>query len=547
MKHAIFNNNLSLHAFKIVVGLLCLGLSAAWAGHSTSRVKDVVPRYSLETSGKLRLLPSARKPNPPPVVSPAEAVRHIRSGHRVLLAPEAGATQVLLDAMVKRAAGLKGKKPVEVLHPASFLLDPSHIAHAPQNMEVNSFFINGTLRPFVGKFKITPTHLGKLPQLLQREHLPHTVFIKVSPPDKHGMVSLGPGADVVADLIAHPRVKIIAEMNPNVPRTRGDSQLHVSHIDMMVQDDAPIQAYRFNASDPVAQAIGKNVAALIPRGATLQFGIGELQEAVGQGLIKRQQALLRQSKGRARSPRYRFWTEIASNVVMDMAREGLIARRGDVIQAGFALGDKDFYDFLAADRRVKMVSTRTINDPHLAGAHKKFIAVNSGLKVDLSGQVCAEMIPKEGPDGKMRPQPYSGVGGQVDFFRAAIDSKLRGGQAILTLRSTARGGTISSISLDLSNQLQREGAKINQVETPGLVTTTSRYDMDKVVTEWGVAELYGKNTTERALALVKIAHPKFRAELARRGQERMGGSAAVWKAAARVSARELALAEELAQ
>ncbi len=182
----------------------------------------------------------------------------------MLLAPEAGATQVLLDAMVRRAAKLTGKKPVEVLHPASFLLDPSHIARDPKNVDVNSFFINGTLRPFVGKFKITPTHLGKVPLLLQREQRPHTVFIKVSPPDKNGIVSLGPGADVVADLIAHPKIKIIAEMNPNVPRTRGDSRLHISHIDMMVKDDSPIQAYRFNASDPVAQAIGKNVAALIP-------------------------------------------------------------------------------------------------------------------------------------------------------------------------------------------------------------------------------------------------------------------------------------------
>jgi 4-hydroxybutyrate CoA-transferase len=467
-----------------------------------------------------RLRRSATKPARPATVSADEAVKLIRSGQRVLLPAEVGASQVLVDALVKRANGLHGKRPVEVLHTASLLPQPSHASADPSKLQVNALFINGSLRQYLGHLKITPAYLSEIPKLVSGPLKPDVVFIRVSPPDARGYVSMGPNADVVVGLLADPKVKVIAEVNPNVPRTRGASRLHVSHIDRLVQGGDAIPEMRFDAKDPVADAIGRNVAAQVPNGATLQFGIGELQESVASALVVR---------GKQESKlRVKVWTEIASNGIKALAEAGLIAKSRDAIQLGFALGDRGFYEFLGKDKRVKLLPTATINDPMLAGARRKLVAVNSGLALDLYGQACSEMVPRAGADGKIVPIPYSGVGGQVDFFRAVQRSP--GGRGFLTLRSTAKNGTLSTITLDLPQ---------------GLVVTTNRYDMDRVATEWGVAELKGKDVVARAQALIRIAHPSFRAELARQGQERFGGAAASWQAAARVTPEEQQLAANL--
>jgi acyl-CoA hydrolase len=274
----------------------------------------------------------------------------------------------------------------------------------------------------------------------------------------------------------------------------------------------------------VAQAIGKNVAKQIPHGATLQLGIGALQESTAAEIA----SLGRRRNARGERFKVKVWTEIACNGLREMAEAGVIDKSRGAIRLGFGLGDARFYEFLAADRRVKMLATRKVNDPLVAGSRRKLMAVNSGLAVDLYGQACSEMVPREAEDGAVRPVPYSGVGGQVDFFRAARRSP--GGQGFLTVRSTARGGDVSAITLDLPQ---------------GMVVTTNRYDIDNVVTEWGLAKLFGKDTIQRAQALVKIAHPRFRAGLARQGQERFGGDARDWQAASRVSARERRLAARI--
>ena len=498
----------SVIAFALVLGALVVVSDPATAGQSGGRIDRLQSRA---VDARLRRSPT--KPARPATVSADEAMKLIRSGQRVLLPAEAGASQLLVDALVRRASTLHGKRPVEVLHTASFLARPTHAAADRSKVEVNALFINGGLRQYLGNLKITPAYLSEIPKLLSGPLKPDVVFIRVSPPDARGFVSMGPNADVVAGLVADRSVKVIAEVNPNVPRTRGASRLHISHIDRLVASSDPLPDVRFDAKDSVAAAIGRNVAAQVPNGATLQFGIGELQESVAGALVDRGK-----QGGRLR---FKVWSEIASNGVRALAAAGLIARTDDAVRLGFGLGDRAFYDFLAGDRRVKLLPTSTINDPMLAGARRKLVAVNSGLAVDLYGQACSEMVPRAGADGKVEPTPYSGVGGQVDFFRAVQRSP--GGRGFLTLRSTARSGAVSAITLDLP---------------PGLVVSTNRYDMDRVATEWGVAELRGKDVVARAQALIRIAHPRFRAELARQGLERFGGDAGAWQATARVSPDE---------
>ena len=186
-----------------------------------------------------------------------------------------------------------------------------------------------------------------------------------------------------------------------------------------------------------------------------------------------------------------------------------------------------------------MMSTRTINDPALAGARNKLMAINSGVQIGLlnGGEVCSEAVPRRGKDGKLRPVQYSAVGGQVDFLRAAMNS--RGGKGFITMRSTAKGGTISSISLDLSGQVSAEGKRVKRERfESNLPTTATRNDLDYVATEWGVVKLKGKGLVERAQALVTIAHPKFRGYLAKQGLAALGGGAKGWRQAAQVSRRE---------
>ena len=520
----------STQALFVVLLLSVFASSQVQAGKSGSRTRA---RTGYKSSSKARSKPlsfqqrnvrrSRTKALKPPTVSVSEAMKLVRSGNRVLLPTEAGASQMLLDGLVRRSAGLNGKKPVEVMHTASLLRKASHAEADPMKLRVNALFISGGLRQHMGKLKITPSYLSEIPKLLEKKLKPHVVLIKVSPPDKRGYVNTGTSAGLITDLISDPRVKVIAEVNPNVPRTRGDTRVHVSHIDRMVKSSEKLQELLWAPTTAVDKAIGHHVARQIPNGSTLQLGIGPLQKAVSEEVARRGKSI--NKKGG--KYRLRIRSEMIDDGLLAMANAGIISKSRDAVQLGFAVGSNKLYSFLGQDKRVKMVSTRKINDVMKAGNRRKLMAINSGVAIDLYGQACSEMIPRKGPDGKVRPVPYSGVGGQVDFFRAVQRS--RGGKGFLTMRSTAKSGNLSTISLDLQ---------------PGLVVTTNRYDMDRVATEWGVTpSLRGLDTVARAQALIRVAHPKFRKGLARQGMDRFGGDTAGWKAATKVSKRELSLAK----
>ena len=466
---------------------------------------------------------SLTKPRQPPTVSVSEAMKLVRSGNRVLLPTEAGASQMLLDGLVQRSARLNGKKPVEVMHTASLLRKASHAEADPMKLRVNALFISGGLRNHLGKIKVTPSYLGEIPKLLDKKLKPDVVLIKVSPPDKRGYVNTGTSAGLITDLISDPKIKIIAEVNPNMPRTRGATRVHMSHIDRMVKSSEKLQELLWAPNTAVDKAIGRNVAMQIPNGATLQLGIGPLQKAVSEEVALRGKSI----NARGGKYRLRIRSEMIDDGLLAMADAGIISKGRNSVQLGFAVGSTKLYTFLGQDKRVKMVSTRTINDVMEAGKRSKLMAINSGVAVDLYGQACSEMVPRKGPDGMVRPVPYSGVGGQVDFFRAVARS--RGGKGFLTMRSTAKGGALSTISLDLPR---------------GLVVTANRYDMDRVATEWGVSSsLRGLDTVARAQALIRVAHPKFRQGLAKQGMDRFGGDPASWKAAAKATKGELSLAK----
>lgn len=492
------------------------------AGRFASRLASIKQPVHTARSGYKRATPdrlkrSPTKPRKPPVVNANEAMKLVRSGHRVLLPTEAGASQVLVDALVQRASALKGKRPVEVLHTASFLKRASHAEADPGRLRVHALFINGNLRKHVDKLRITPTYLSEIPKLLDNKLRPDVVLLKVSPPDKQGYVNTGVSAGIISDVLADPKMKVIAEINPHMPRTRGVTRLHMSHIDRMVSGSEQMAELNWGPTSKVDEAIGRLVAEQIPNRSTLQLGIGPIQKAVAEQVAKRGQAL----NSAGKQYRLRVRSEMIDDGLVAMAKAGVLSSSRNSVQLGFAVGSKSLYDFLDRDKRVQMLPTRQINDPMLAGKRGKLMAINSAIAIDLYGQACAEMVPRKGPDGKVRPVPYSGVGGQVDFFRAVQRSK--GGKGFLTMRSTAKNGTLSTITLDLPR---------------GLVVTTNRYDMDRVVTEWGTAELRGKDVVQRAQALVRIAHPTFRKQLATQGMDRFGGDPAAWQQAARVSPSE---------
>ncbi len=478
-------------------------------------------KYKLDFYGR-NICKAVDKPACPPVVSVDEAMQLVKSGSRVLLPIEVGASQNLLDGLVRHSSDLKGKKPIEVIHTATTTKDATHVGQNPQKLVVNSLFINGCMRKKMcgaQNLKVTPVYLGEAPKLLKTRLKPDVLFLKVSPPDKRGYVSLGTTAGFEPELISDPKVTIIAEVNPHVPRTRGHTMFHISHIDRLVKGTEPLIEHKWGDFSPVQYAIAKNVATRIPSGSTLQLGIGPIQKAVAEEVAKRGQAVNAQGgkyKVRVRS-------EIIDDGLLDLAKAGVIYKDRNAIQIGFALGTQALYHFLEKDKRVKVLSTGTINDPYLTGMCKNLMAVNSAITVDLYGQACSEMVPRKQANGEVKPVPYSGVGGQVDFFRAARRSE--GGKGFLTLPSAWNPGNalLSRISLDLPQ---------------GLVVTTSRYDIDRVVTEWGEARLFGRDSAKRAQALVKIAHPAFRKQLAEEGEKRFGGDHKLWEAVAHVTKKE---------
>jgi 4-hydroxybutyrate CoA-transferase len=415
--------------------------------------------------------------------SPTVAAAAIRSEQRLFLTGNCSVPKKVLGALVEAAPGLRDVEIVQVLTVG----DATYVAPEMEgHLRVNSLFISDDVRQAVneGRADFTPCFLHEIPGLFRSGLLPIDVaLVHLSPPDEHGFCSYGVEVGVTKPAAETAKI-VIAEVNQRMPRTLGDSFIHVSKIDYIVEVDYPLQEVRFGEPSPVQRAIGQHIAGLIEDGSTLQTGIGGIPDAVLSYLGDKRNLGVH--------------TELFSDGVIDLVERGVINNEAKTLHpgkivAGFILGTQRLYDFVHDNPIIELHPTEYINDPFLVAQNNKMVAINSALEVDLTGQVCADSIGH---------RLYSGVGGQVDFVRGAARSE--GGLPIIALPSTARDGTVSRITAQLR---------------PGAGVTTSRNDVHYIVTEYGVAYLYGKTIRQRAQALINVAHPDFREELSRQARE----------------------------
>jgi acetyl-CoA hydrolase len=413
----------------------------------------------------------------PRISSVEEALALVHSGERVYIGGGCGVPTPLLEALVSRAPTLRD---VEIIHILTAGDDPTAAPECIGAFRHNALFVGPNLRRAVneGRADFTPVFLSEIPRLFRSGQLPLDVaIIQVAPPDRHGFCSLGVevGCTLPAAQLAR---TVIAEVNERMPRTLGDSFIHVSRLSACVETDRPLSELPQGHSNPVAEQIGQHIAELIPDGATLQLGIGAIPDAVLHSLAHKRHLGIH--------------SELFSDGIIDLVESGVIdgdaksIHRGKLV-AGFLLGSRRLFDWVHNNAMVELHPTDYINDPFVIAQHKRMVAINSALQVDLSGQVCADSIGS---------QIYSGAGGQVDFIRGA--ARAEEGRPIIALPSTARGGSLSRITAVLDS---------------GAGVVTSRYDVHYVVTEYGVAQLAGRTLAQRARALIGIAHPSFRDSL----------------------------------
>jgi acetyl-CoA hydrolase len=422
------------------------------------------------------------------VTTAQEAVRSIKSGNRVFLTGNVSVPQKLLAALVEYAPQLKDVEICQALTVGSAdYVNPEMEGH----LRVNSMFISANIRKAVqeGRADFTPVLLSEFPLLFKHGVLPVDVaIIHVSTPDEHGFCSLGVEVGLTKSAAESAKV-IIAEVNDQMPRTLGDAFIHVSRLTHIVPVNYPIPEHKMtvDGDSAIVEKIAGHVAELIPDGATMQLGIGAIPDAV----LK----FLRDKKDLG------IHTELFSDGVIDLVNAGVLtnARKSlhpGKIVAGFILGTKKLYDWTNDNPMIEMHPTEYVNDPFVIAQNERMVAVNSAIEVDLTGQVCADSI-----GSKL----YSGVGGQLDFIYGASRSK--GGVPIIALPSVATLRDGSAIS------------KIVPMLKPGAGVVTTRSHVRFVVTEWGIADLYGKTIRQRAQALIKVAHPQFHEELQRQAKE----------------------------
>jgi acetyl-CoA hydrolase len=411
------------------------------------------------------------------VTDSATALACIESGNRVYIGGGAGAPGTLVHALAARAPELRD---VELVHVLTFVDAPYVDPRYEGSFRHNALFIGDNVRRAVqqGQADFTPVFLSEIPRLFRNGALPLDVaLISVSPPDEHGFCSFGVEVGTTKPAAESARI-IVAEVNRQMPRTLGDSFIHVSRLHHVVEADRTLPVVSQGESNELYLKVGEHIAGMIPHGATLQMGIGAIPGAVLQNLHSHKDLGIH--------------TELFSDGVIDMVEAGVItcARKtfhpGKIV-SGFLFGSQRLYDFIHNNPLIELHPTDYVNDPFNIAQNENMVAINSALQVDLTGQISADSI---------GPRFYSGVGGQLDFIRGAARSK--GGLPIITFLSTARDDTVSRIV-----PMLYEGAGV----------TTTRNDVHYVVTEYGVASLYGKNVRQRAKALIGIAHPNFRDEL----------------------------------
>lgn len=411
------------------------------------------------------------------VVTAEEAVRVVESGHRVYVHEASMAPASLIDALVARSPELAH---VEITHlhtdvPAPYVA-PEHAGH----LRHNALFTGPNVRAAVqeGRADFTPVFLSDVPLLIQDGTLAIDVaMVQVSPPDAHGFCRLGTSVACARAAVDHARF-VIAEINPRVPLTLGNSAVHVSRIHAAVQVDRPLPVHAPEAFSDVERAIGQHVAALVPNGATIQVGIGGIPNAVLAALASHQDIGVH--------------TEMFSDGLVDLAERGVVTGRRKTRFAGrivtsFAMGSERLHRFVDENPFVEFHPSDIVNDTHEIRKQHAMIAINSAIEIDLTGQVCADSF---------GDRIHSGIGGQMDFVRGAVLS--HEGKAIIALPSTAKRGTISRIVPRLA---------------PGAGVVTTRGHVQWIVTEHGAVNLRGKSIRERAELLISIAAPEHRSEL----------------------------------
>lgn len=406
-------------------------------------------------------------------VSAQEAVQKIQSGHRVFIQGAAMTPMKLVDAMSERYQELEN---VEIIHihtegRAKYSEAPYH-----QAFHTNALFVGANTRKAVNQSwaSYTPMFLSEIHFLFRRNHLPLDVaIIQVSPPDKHGYCSLGLSVDISLPAVQTAKT-IIAQVNPNTPRTHGDGIIHKSKISAAVFTDEPIYSFEMPVPNEIEIQIGANVASLVEDGATLQMGIGAIPNVVLNNLKNHKDLGIH--------------TEMFSDGVLSLVESGVITGAKKEIKTGkivtcFAMGSQKLYDFIDENPMVHFKEAAYTNDTAIIRRNPKVTAINSAIEIDLTGQVCADTI------GSVQ---FSGVGGQMDFIRGA--SLSQGGKPIIAMASQTNKG-ISKIVPQLN---------------VGAGVTTTRAHVHYIVTEHGVVNLYAKSLRERAKLLISIAHPEHR-------------------------------------
>ena len=410
------------------------------------------------------------------IVSPQEAVKEVKSHQRVFVQGAAMTPNLLIDTLCERYNDLQD---IEILHmhtegEALYTKEPYN-----KTFKTNSCFVGSNVRGAVNSNfgSYIPIFLSEIHLLFKRNILPLDVaFIQVSPPDVHGYCSLGVSVDITLSAIQTAK-KVIAQINPQVPRTHGDGIIHMSQIDIAIEIDQPIHTSHILTASETELKIGKYVAELVEDGATLQMGIGGIPNVVLNNLTNHK--------------RLGIHTEMFSDGILPLIENGVITGEEKTVKTGklvtcFAVGSQKLYDFIDDNPIVHFKEAAYTNDTAIIRQNPKVTAINSAIEIDLTGQVCADTI------GKYQ---FSGVGGQMDFIRGASLSE--GGKAIIALPSITNKG-FSKIVPYL-----KEGAGV----------TTTRAHVHYIVTEYGVVNLFGKNLKQRAKALISIAHPDYREEL----------------------------------
>ncbi|MGB7538430.1 MAG: acetyl-CoA hydrolase/transferase C-terminal domain-containing protein [Anaerolineales bacterium] len=423
---------------------------------------------------------------PHKVVDGDRAAEMIQDGHRIYMSGNCSVPKVMLEALVRRAPKLHNVEIDQVLT----VCPDDYVAPAMEgHLRVNTMFISGNVREAVndGRADFTPCFLSELPELYRKGPLSlDAALLHVSPPDSHGFVSLGIESGLVKTPASYAHL-IMAEVNERMPRVLGDTLLHISNIDYLVPVNYDLSEISMGEPDEISLKIAEFIAPLIEDGATLQAGIGEIPSAVLRHLGDKRDL--------------GFHSELISDGVVDLSEAGVITNarktihRGKIV-AAFLIGTRRLFDFVDDNPFVELHPIEHVNDPFLISRNDNVVAINSAIEVDLTGQVCADSI---------GTKFYSGVGGQLDFVYGASRSK--GGRSIIALPST---------------NIRRDGSRVSKIAATlalGAGVTTTRSHVHTVVTEFGAAHLYGRSIRQRVRALIDIAHPDFREQLARQAHD----------------------------